>query len=145
MDIQALIEKYKKGTFTNLMTSRPGKVRKGVTDNIEKVTMYKGVRFGISYDNIKQTQDKRESGEIPTENAGLPWGAWDNYPFTISHKDNQYLRFYANKDQIKTVWKRNGEVVKKDEVKDLLLASEFRTPAEDKTLTLTIKVDNILG
>jgi hypothetical protein len=144
MSIESVLESYKKGTFTTLSVSRPAKVRATCTDEISKISRYTNVRFGISYDNISQTIHKREEGELPSENQGLPWGQWENFPFTITHKGIRYLRFYATKDNIKTIWLKNGEVVQKSEILDELLSSEKSTKPLDNILTLTIKEENII-
>ncbi len=52
------------------------------------------VKVGMDYDNKASVQAKRESGELPATNAGLPWGTWFEFPRIITHNGNFYLRFY---------------------------------------------------
>jgi hypothetical protein len=102
-------------------------------------------RLGIEYDNMGQTQSFRESGKAPEKNEGLPWGTWEQYPYMIKHNEKQYLRLYADKNQIKTEYYIDGEKVDKDVIKDLLLASEFKKVDEDtQQLIMTVSLDSIL-
>jgi len=101
-------------------------------------------RLGVNYDNLKQTNEKRDNGELPEENAGLPWGEWDIYPFLIKHNNAEYIRMYANKAQIKNKFFLNGAEVKKADIEQYLLASEKSKPTEDSVLTLSIKADNVI-
>ena len=142
--IDSIITGYRKGTFTNLVTKRQARVRKSCTSNIDKITKYTNIRFGINYDNISQTKQKRQMGDIPQHNEGLPWGEWENYPYTIKHNGKRYLRFYAQSNKIKTTWIRDGVVVRKCEIDDMLLASERHDSSPDNIITLTIKEDNIV-
>jgi hypothetical protein len=89
-------------------------------------------RMGIDYDNMASVQAKRESGELPAENKGLPWGTWDIFPFMIEHKGAYYLRLYAGtSDKVKPEvhFFRNGQEVSKESIKADCLASE----TEEKT------------
>lgn len=137
---------YRKGSFASIVTEREGKTLKSaagmsITKRSEMV-----VRFGVDYENLKQTGEKRETGELPSENQGLPWGQWALngalFPYVIEHKGNYYLRCYANRGQIKTTWFLNGEPVKKSEIAHYLQASE-KKPCEDAILTMSVKASNI--
>ena len=77
--VQSIVGLTPKGANIVLEWSRAVKTRKGVADTIRKNVRMVG-RIGIEYDNVKTVQDKRESGKLPTENAGLPWGRWECYP-----------------------------------------------------------------
>lgn len=145
MTLTQILNDYKKGTFTVLKTSREAKVKKSCEDSIIKQTTYSGVRFGLTYDNLAQTQRKREEGELPQENTGLPWGEWKVYPFLITHNGKDYLRFYAQKDKIHTTWYRNGKEVSKRDIMEDLLSSEKPKPTEDTQLILTINIENIVA
>ena len=137
------ILKYQKGSFISVELERPAKVLKGVTQAIVKQTKMVA-RLGINYDNMQQTQDKRESGEAPAQNAGLPWGEWDVYPYVIKHKGEKYLRMYADKHQVKTTYLVNGIETPKNELKSILQSSEFKAIDDNTTqLTMTVKADTI--
>ena len=112
---------------------------------VEKVTTIV-IRGGIEYDNQKVVQEGRESGALPEENAGLPWGEWAEYPFHITHKGSDYARFYTASGldfQPKTEYYLNGELSTKAKVEPFCLKSEFRKSDEPLPLAMTIKADNV--
>lgn len=129
--VVAAIEATPKGANIIVEWVRPCKVKKAVTDMITKSVRMVG-RMGIDYDNIASVQTKRENGELPSENNGLPWGTWDIFPFMIEHKGNYYLRLYngtSDKVHPEVHFFKNGQEVNKDEIAPVLLASE----KEEKT------------
>ncbi len=94
--VQAVIENAPKGANIILEWLRPCKTRSGVTASVTKFVRMVG-RLGLEYDHQKAVVEKRENGELPKENAGLPsWSEWVQYPFIIRHKTNGqlYLRMY---------------------------------------------------
>lgn len=127
-----------KGQFFSIVWRRPMKTRKGVSSLVEK--MVSGVfRAGINYDNKASVQEKRESGELPAVNAGLPWGQWLVFPHIISHKGNLYLRIYpANANQVKAEYFLNGESARLEEIEPLCLASEFQERGDVECMTVTL-------
>lgn len=130
-----------KGRFFSIVWRREMKTRKAVTSKVEK--MVSGVfRAGIDYDHKQSVQDKRESGELPATNAGLPWGQWLLFPHIISHKGNLYLRIYpANQNQVKAEYFLNGESARREEIESLCLASEF---AERESVEcMTVKLSSV--
>jgi len=139
------LKNYKKGTFITIETKRDAKVKKSCDVKIEKISIYKNARLGISYDNISQTQEKRQIGEAPKTNAGLPWGEWKIDGYVITHKGNDYLRIYADRDLIETTWLVNGIETSKEEISKHLLSSEINSNIKDKYLTLTINQINIMN
>lgn len=127
----------RKGQFTGFLWIRPMKTRKGVQALITKQVRCVG-RVGLSYDNRAAVQDARASGELPTTNAGLPWGEWlmlkgvSFFPYIIAHKGNLYLRIYPVPGRApKVIYKIDGRIASKSEVRDLCLASEFSEVKED--------------
>jgi hypothetical protein len=152
MKIQDIIQTIDthKGQNLNAIFGKSLKVKKGVVDNVEKITSLV-IRGGIEYDNTKAVQEGRENGTLPSENAGLPWGEWVQYPVHIAHKETDYCRFYpasgadifTGKEFVpKVEYYLNGEQVDKSVVEPLCLASEFRK-SDDKPLCYTIKADNV--
>jgi len=147
MKIQDIIAKVetRKGANLSATIHKTLKTLKGVEDVIEKKTNIV-IRGGIDYDNIAIVQEMRESGALPDKNAGLPWGDWAQFPYHITHKGQDYARFYpASGIDFSThvEYYRNGNVVAKDEVKELCLKSEF-PEREEKPLCYTIKADNVV-
>jgi hypothetical protein len=134
-----------KGQNLSAIFGKQLKTRKGVEAVVEKVSRIV-VRGGIDYDNIKSVQEKRESGELPSENAGLPWGQWAEFPFHIQHKEQDYLRLYpaSGLEFIpKVEYYLNGELSTKDAIESLVLKSELPKPNDERPDCMTIKVENI--
>lgn len=151
MDIENIKEtfKAKKGANLSVVFDRQLKTRKGVTQAVTKVTRIVA-RGGVEYDNLGIVQEKRENGELPSENAGLPWGEWVEYPYHIRHKDIDYARFYPAsgigfKPQV-SYFIDGLEVPKTVEgwirVRSLCLASEF-PKRDEEPLCFTVKAHNV--
>lgn len=146
MEIEIIKEKLKakKGANLSVVFDRPLKTRKGVAEKVTKVTRIIA-RGGVDYDNIGIVQEKRENGELPSENAGLPWGEWVEFPLHIRHKDVDYARFYPASGigfTPQVTYFLNGIEVAKEQVQTLCLASEF--PKRDEApLCFTIKANNV--
>jgi hypothetical protein len=133
----------KKGQFVSFKTQKNLKVRKGQTP-ILKISEFVA-RIGVEYDNIKRVQEKRESGELPEENQGLPWGQWVKYPYLISHKDEFYIRCSKTnngKQPPKVKYIRDGVEITRYDAMQAALASEFSDKADIDVFN--IKVSSIL-
>lgn len=138
------LKTYKKIKDVSVM-GRNEIIHYGDAPVVEKVTSIV-IRGGIEYDNQQVVQEGRENGTLPEENAGLPWGEWAEYPFHISHKGSDYVRFYTASGlsfEPKVEYYLNGELTTKAVVEPLCLASEFRKSDEPLPLAMTIKADNI--
>jgi len=134
----------RKGQNLSAIIGKELKTRKGVTDCVEKVTSIV-VRGGIDYDNQAVVQEGRENGTLPEENAGLPWGQWAEFPYHITHKEQDYVRFYSASGlafEPKVEYYLNGVQVDKATIQPLCLASEFPN-RQDAPLAMTIKADNV--
>lgn len=131
-----------KGQIVTLLTEKTCKTRKSVTDIISKSSRFQ-CRLGVNYDAMKAVIEKRESGELPKENAGLSWGQWLIFPYIITHNECYYFRCSTvNNNYIPEVhYFKNGIEITKDEAKAMCLASEFYEKEGD---CFNIKVDNIL-
>ena len=124
------------GQIVAIKTQRECKIRKGAKQ-VSKESVYT-CRLGINYDNMKAVKAKRETGELPAQNAGLPWGKWAAFPYLIEHKDQLYLRC-AVKGEAKYTYFLDDVVVSEEEAKIHCLAFEFK-PKKD---VFTIKVGTI--
>lgn len=114
----------KTGQICAVTWRRSCKVRANCPFSIEK-EVSATVRAGINYNNLTAVQQKRESGELPEQNNGLPWGKWLVFPHVIEHKGNNYFRFYPfNGGKVVTQYFRDGERVDFAQVEPYLLASE---------------------
>ena len=130
-----------KGQFVGALWSRPMKVKAGVASLVTK-TVLTTVQVGVDYDNRQVVKDARASGEAPKENAGLPWGVWENFPHTITHKGARYVRLYPVKDSegkpraCKIVYRINGERATKAQVEAICPKSEFSKGGATECYTL---------
>ena len=117
----------RKGQIVTITAIRSMKTRKGILSEILKRSTFQA-QVGVNYDNKASVQAKRESGELPAENAGLPWGEWENFPYVIAHKGKRYFRFSTVKNdfQRKVTYFLDGAEVDRDTIESLCLASEFR-------------------
>ena len=107
------------------------------------------VKAGIEYDNKASVQAKRDNGELPAVNQGLTWGHWYDYPRTIEHKGQHYLRLYpANEFGGMRVdyWLTtpNGQqACDTDTAKQYALTSEFSD--KESLDCFTVKLSNLLA
>jgi len=134
-----------RGQIVTILIGRDAKVRKGETP-IQKFS-HMQVRVGVNYDNIAAVKEKRESGELPAENAGRAWGVYvpGLFPYVILHKDQLYFHFSTVNASMKTEtkWVRDGKEITAAEAQVSCLASEFA----DRGTTLEcfdLKVESIL-
>ena len=140
--VKATVQSATKGANIILEWTRPCKTRKACEVVISKEVRMVG-RVGINYDNQASVQGKRESGELPVEPKGLPWGEWAIYPYLIVHRGKYYVRLYNGTSATvkpSVQYKRNGLPVNLDEIKGDLLASEL---SEKKGDCFTCKVENM--
>jgi hypothetical protein len=141
--LQTLLSK--RGQFVSVNYEKPVKQlktspHKNVVKNVKMVA-----RAGISYDNIQNVKDKRESGELPEENQGLPWGEWieGGYPYLIKHKDEVYARLSLVQNNIPEVnYFIDGKPCTKEEALQFALASEKPKEGE-KPDVININLKNI--
>jgi hypothetical protein len=139
-----IIEKFLslKGQSLSLKYKRPLKTYKklGPINLVKEVSMV--CRAGCEYDNIKAVQEKRESGELPQENAGLPYGKWVVYKYLIEHNGGLQLRFskFGN-NPAKTRYLLDGKEISEKEATLLATANEF---GPDDRETWNIKRENIV-
>lgn len=133
-----------KGQNLKAVWKKQLRVRKGITNVVTKLTEAI-VRGGIDYDNRLEVQLKREVGELPAENQGLPWGEWVVPHFVITHKGKEYVRLYPNSFDVaaKVRYFLDGEEVLEDVIAPLVLASEL-PKRDEKPLCFTLGVDNLV-
>ena len=134
-----MLDKFlsKKGQICGLTMEKKLKTKKSFSGVITKRTKMT-VRAGVQYDNITAVKEARETGELPAENAGLPWGQWKIYPYVIEHNGKNYLRFSKlNGGQIETQYYLDGKEVKKSEIESFALASEFKTSGDFEVFSVS--------
>jgi len=140
----------RKGVNVRLAWRRDCKVKKSVTDLIEKATVGVG-RIGIDYDNQAAVIEKRENGELPEESQPI-WhgkGEWVIFPYLIRHTDtNQlYLRLYKGTGNAipKVQFYRNDEPVSKESLDSELLSSEKSTEKDGDCYCVKIEDMTMIG
>jgi len=132
--VRTAIETTPAGANVILEWTRPVDVKKpfkALQGKILKDVRMVG-RIGINYDKLHDVQDKRESGELPSENAGLMGSQeWAEFPWLIFNpKAGHYcIRLYPSSmpSQFRTAKQfRIGEsVVAFDDIKEMLYAKEW--------------------
>lgn len=133
----------RKGQIVTVETMRPVKMRKG-QPAVNKSSEFQ-CRVGVAYDNIGRVIEGRENGTLPAENAGLPWGEWLEFPYTIGHKGETYVRCTVIRNgfsRAPVFTLADGTVIERDTVKAGALASEFAERNDDQTV-FNIKVSSI--
>jgi hypothetical protein len=144
-DIKAVI-KGRKGSNLLAVVTKTLKTKKAfASSKVTKVTKLV-IRGGIEYDNIGVVKEGREDGTLPSENAGLPWGEWAEFPLHITHKGTDYARFYPASGisfTPKVTYFLDGLEVPKDQIQSICLASEFPS-RDEEPLCFTIKAENVL-
>lgn len=141
--IESVIRGTVKGSFIRAEWEKPCKVKKAFAGKDIRKLSAATVRLGVTYDNVGNVQAKRESGELPQENAGLTWGRWSQFPYFIEHKGNEYLRMtLTNNNPVKSQWIMDGKPATLEDVKPYLLASELPKDGERPDV-LTINIDNL--
>jgi hypothetical protein len=133
-----------KGQFVVIRTVRDLKTYKGTVGHYEKDSTFTA-RIGVDYDNISAVKEKRETGELPAENAGLPWGSWLIFPYIIAHKGNHYVRCTSvngNAACVPTVrFLKDGKEISKEAAMAVATAAE--KGGDDERDVFTIKVESI--
>ena len=133
----------RKGQIVTVKTQRPVKMKKD-QPAVTKTSEFQ-CRVGVNYDNIKAVKEGRASGELPAENAGLPWGEWIEFPYTIGHKGETYVRCTMLDNSFRRApvfMLADGSVVDKEFVKARALASEFKEG--DDSAVFNIKLSSLL-
>ena len=132
----------KKGTIVTVTSQKEVKVKKGKAP-ITKLSVFQA-RVGVTYDNMKSVKDKRDNGELPEENQGLPWGNWKVFPYVIEHNGKDYVRFSKVNSTFHNITRffRNGMEIDKNEAYEDMLASE--KPKGNELDVFNIPIDNIV-
>lgn len=133
----------RKGQIVTVKTQRPVKMKKD-QPAVTKTSEFQ-CRVGVNYDNIKAVKEGRASGDLPAENAGLPWGEWIDFPYTIGHKGETYVRCTMLDNSFRRApvfMLADGAVVDKEFVKSRALASEFKEG--DESVVFNIKLSSLL-
>ena len=133
----------RKGQIVTVKTERPVKMKKN-QPAYTKTSEFQ-CRVGVNYDNIAVVKEGRADGTLPAENAGLPYGEWLEFPYTIAHKGDIHIRCTMLKNNFRksAVFMLDGVVVDKEVVQAGALASEFKESTGDNAV-FNIKLSNLL-
>jgi hypothetical protein len=146
IEIIKQVIRSRKGQNLSAVIGKSLKTKKDHAGNkVEKITKLV-IRGGVDYENMGVVQEGRESGDLPSENTGLPWGEWSEFPLHITHKGSDYARFYPASGidfTPKVEYFLNGVSVDKSVIEPLVLASELPKPNDEKPLCFTIKAENV--
>ncbi len=134
-----------KGQFisaTFKSTKKPASAYKEV--RLEKIV--EGTfRAGINFANLGSVKEGIESGERG-EVQPLPWGTWLQFPYTISHKEEIYVRLYPTENcKLKATYLVDSVEVDREKFLSYLTPSDKARAMEgEKPECITIKKSNIL-
>ena len=156
--VKTAIDATPKGANVILEWVRPMKVKKSCTARLTKSVRMVG-RLGIDYDKQKAVQAKRENGDLPAENQGLPWGFWIDHPWHLGHnkgmkKDNplystvdaettHYVRLYkGTSDRVKPEvhFFKDGQEIELSAIENDILSSEKTEKSGD---CFSCKTENV--
>jgi hypothetical protein len=150
-EIAKILLARKRGQFFSVRVNRPGKVRKGVSDNITKVSVVQGIL--AEYSNRKPVREAVESGlrEAPEMPSWAESVIVEGLRFWRNIKTGQhYLPVAITGNPAKPQWYRNGEPVTLDDIRENLLASELaqkptkaETEAKGQAQFIAVGVENI--
>ena len=132
----------KPGTICTITYVRPIKLKKAFKGKYALLERTFQGQYGVSYDNTKKVIEKRENGELPKENAGLPYGEWEEYPFTIKHDGKIYHRFNIIKSTVpeENLYFLDGKLVNRADLVPLCYSTELN---EKNEMIRNLTVDQI--
>ncbi len=133
-----------KGQIVTLTTAREVKYRKDTpTAQTVKISTVQ-VRVGINYDNLSAVKAKRESGELPEENQGIPGYEWVQFPHLLRAVKSGKFQMRCNTfngNPSKVVFMRDGAEITRDEALVGALSSEL--PKDTPSDVFNVVVDNL--
>lgn len=110
-----------------------------------KKVVKRTARVGINYENLSSTKIKRQVENLEKDSKSthaLPWGVWKKFPYVISHKGVNYLRFYRAPNEFKQVmYLLDGKPVNAMQIVHMLRSGELDEKNES---VFNIKEENII-
>lgn len=131
----------KRGQIVKVTYHKPLKTLKQYSyHSIERVTK-RTARVGIDYSNTASAKLKRQVEAIERAHP-LPWGEWKLFPFVISHRGSNYLRFYKAPNEWKMVgYLLDGKSVSAMDIVHMLYKGELDEGDQE---VFNIKEENII-
>ena len=93
------------------------------------------VRAGIDFANLASEKEREEI-------AHLPWGEWETFPFTLTHKGERYVRLYPS-GVAETTYFADGKEVTKEEFQGYQRPSDISSGSIKKCFN--VKEENLIG
>ena len=120
----------------------PSSAHKGVT--LEKHTRAV-CRAGVSFERMQSVKNAIAKGERP-DIQPLAWGQWKDYPHTITHKGQDYVRLYpSTNNPTHSTYYANGQEVTKDKFASFLAPSKAKKLLDKSTpQCFTVKASNLI-
>ena len=102
-------------------------------------------RAGINFANLGSVKEAIKSGERG-EVKSLSWGTWLQFPYTITHKEEIYVRLYPTENcKLRVTYLVDSVEVEKDKFLSYLTPSEqVRANEGERPECITIKKSNLL-
>lgn len=100
-------------------------------------------RAGIDYANLSSVREGIEAGERG-EVESLPWGVWDRFPYTITHRGATYFRLYPVEGSRPTVtYMIDGQPVTREAWMAVLTPSDrAKMEQGDRPACITVRADS---
>jgi len=89
---------------------------------------------GAEYRNLAVNND--------TETGALPWGEWSNYPYVVTHREQDYFRLYTVDGTVRTTYYVDGMDVEREHFLSFLTPSQ-RNPSRPNGGCITVKASNV--
>lgn len=142
--IKRIVLSKQKGTFSSMVWEKPLPIRKAYNGITIVKRTYGTIRLGVTYDNMGAVKEKRENGQLPSENMGLTWGAWSLFPYFIEHKGNKYLRVSLDKNnKLRSEYFLNGLPCTKEQAQIYCTKAAFSNGNIPDVLS--VNIDNIIA
>lgn len=99
-------------------------------------------RAGINFANLASVKEGIANGERG-EVQPLAWGAWEHFPYTITHKGTRYIRLYpVPTASMEVSYFLNNIEVSKETFNKFLTPSD--AAPKDAPPCITIKAENVI-
>ena len=146
--VKRIVNNIGGGQFHSMVWEREIPVKKSAGNAVvKKRTTASGIRFGVNYDAMKAVNEKREKGELPTENQGLKGREWivPNLYLRSIKSGKTMLRVSLSKSsKMVTQWYLNGKEVKKEDLSAILYAKDMNANHVEMDC-FDVTTDNIIA
>lgn len=92
------------------------------------------VRAGIDFANLASEKEREEIG-------ALPWGEWEHFPHTLTHKGERYVRLYPS-GNVSTRYFVNGQETTREHFQSFQRPSDVSSSGDKKCFN--VKESNLI-